>query len=189
MKKFIVTVTKLTHKMKQTNTKTAEQQLREIEIKLVNIVASISSLKGRSEKNARTIAYIYIHKKVTQKMLREITGYSLGTISNTLKTLEKMGTITKTQDPKTREYSYELKGILPQSSASTQSTFEYFAQLEDALKKAKHKLNQPQLSSKRGFENINEFVDKMSNVFPVMEQTIKKTWTTFSDKSGGATDQ
>ena len=158
------------------NQSTAEKKLQEIENQLVDIVTSLSFLKGRSSKTARTIAYIYIYKKVTQKRLRELTGHSLGTVSNTLKTLEKMGLVNKTQDQKTREYTYELEGMLPQSgSRSVNSIFEYFAQLKEFLKKTKTKLTQPNFSNMNGFEEVNQFVTKMSGVFPQMEQIIQET--------------
>ena len=91
--------------MQTNNHTTAEQKLREIENKLVDTITSLSYLKGRSPKHAKITAHIYIRRKVTQKQLRELTGYSLGTISNTLQSLEKMGTIHKTQDPQTKEHN------------------------------------------------------------------------------------
>lgn len=161
--------------MKQ-NTPTAEQKLKNIEDDLVDIVASLSFLKGRSSKTARTIAYIYIYRKVTQKRLRELTGYSMGTVSNTLKTLEKMGMINKSQDQKTREYLYELEGILPKSSSrSVSSIFEYFAQLKEFLKETKNKLDQPSFSNKKGLSEVDEFVTKMGGIFAPMEQIIHDT--------------
>lgn len=167
----------------KTEKSTSEQKLQKIENQLVDIITSLSFLKGRSTKTARTIAYISIHKKITQKKLRVLTGYSLGTISNTLQTLEKMGILNKTQNQKTREYTYELESSLNQSgSRSMSSTFEYFDQLKDFLKKTNKKLNQQNLANKKGFENVNQYVTKMINVFPSMEQVIQETLKPPADK-------
>lgn len=169
--------------MKTNNASTTEQKLREIENKLVDIITSLSYLKGRSTKTAKIIAHIYIHRKATQKLLRELTGYSLGTISNTIKSLETMGIIYKTQQSETREYIYKLEGTLPQSgSRLISSTFEYLSQLEEFLKKVKIELDQPYLSNKKGFENLNEFVNKMDDIFPAVQQTIQKVLTPLLDK-------
>jgi len=187
---IISSINKITHEMTLNNSLTAEQKLRETENKLVNIITSLSYLKGRSTKTAKIIAHIYIRRKATQKLLREITGYSLGTISNTLKFLEKIGIIHKTQDPQTREYIYEFEGTIGQSgSRSIVSTFEYFSQLEEFLKKTKLKLDQPHLSNKKGFENVNQFINKMSDVFSAMEQTIQKVLTPLLDENGMRVDR
>lgn len=183
---YIISYTnKLTQEMKPNKPSTAEQKLIETENKLVDIITSLSYLKGRSTKTAKIIAHIYIRRKVTQKLLRELTGYSLGTISNTLKFLKKMDIIHKTQDPQTREYVYEFEGTIAQSgSRSITGTFEYFSQLTEFLKKTKLKLDQPHISDKKGFENVNQFVNKMGDVFPAMEQTIQKVLTPLLDENG-----
>jgi len=175
---------KITQEMKPNNSPTAEKQLRETENKLVDIITSLSYLKGRSIKTAKIIAHFYIRRKATQKLLREITGYSLGTISNTLKFLEKMDIIHKTQNSQTREYIYEFKGPIAQSGTySTGNTFEYLAQLEEFIKKTKLKLDQPHISDKKGFENVNQFVNKMSDIFPAIEKTIQKVFTPLYTKT------
>jgi len=168
----------------------AEEKLQKIENQLVDIITSLSFLKGRSTKTARTIAYIYIYRKVTQKKLRELTGYSLGTVSNTLQTLEKMGSLNKTQNQKTREHTYTLEGMLPQSgSRSVSNIFDYFDQLKKFLKKTKNKLDQPSFSNKKGFEEVNQFVIKMSGVFPTMEQVIQETMTPQTNSQEDFSDQ
>lgn len=102
----------------------------------------------------------------------------------------KNGKLNKTQDQKTREYVYELEGLLPQSgSRSVSSIFEYFTQLKEFLNKTKIKLHQPQISNKKGFESVNQFVNKMSDVFPSMEQIIQQTMTSPLDNKEGNADQ
>ena len=171
--------------MKPNNPTTAEQKLIEIENKIVNTITSLSYLKGRTPKHAKITAHIYIRRKATQKQLRELTGYSLGTISNTLQSLEKIGTIHKTQDTQTKEYNYELEGTIAQSgSRSVTNIFEYFSQQKKFLKEIKVKLDQPHLSNKKGYENVNQFVNKMDNVFPAIEQATQKILTQLSDEDG-----
>jgi DNA-binding transcriptional regulator GbsR (MarR family) len=161
-----------------TPNKTPEQKLGEIENKLVNIITNLSFLKGRQPKISKIIALTYLHRKTTQKQLRELTGYSLGTISNSLQSLEKMGIIRKTQDPQTREYNYELEGTIAQpGSRSVTNIFEYFTQQKQFLKKIKTKLAQPHLSNKKGYEQVSEFVNKMEDIFPAIENATQKILT------------
>ncbi len=169
---------------------TAEQKLREIDHKLVDIITNLSFLKGRQPKISKIIALTYLHRKTTQKQLREITGYSLGTISNSLRSLEKMGIIRKTQNPQTREYNYELEGSIAQpGSRSVTNIFEYFAQQKQFLKKIKSKLAQPHLSNKKGYEEVSEFVNKMEAVFPAIEHATQKMLTQVPEQNGSGSDQ
>jgi DNA-binding transcriptional regulator GbsR (MarR family) len=161
---------------------TAEQKLKEIDHKLVDIITNLSFLKGRQPKTSKIIALIYLHRKVTQKQLREFTGYSLGTISTTLQSLENMGLIHKTQDPQTREYNYELEGTIAQpGSRSVTNIFEYFAQQKQFLKKTKTKLAQPQLTNKKGYTEVSEFITKMEAIAPATERAMQKLLKQLSD--------
>ena len=170
--------------------RTAEQKLKEIEYRIAEIITNLSFLKGRQPKISKIIALIYLHRKTTQKRLRELTGYSLGTISNALQSLEKMGIIRKTQDTQTREYNYELEGTIAQpSSRSVTNIFEYFEQQKQFLKKIKTKLAQPHLSNKKGYEEVSEFVNKMEYIFPAIEQATQKLLTQVSGKSRSGSDQ
>jgi DNA-binding transcriptional regulator GbsR (MarR family) len=154
---------------------TAEQKLKTIEQQLVDIITNLSFLKGRQPKISRIIALIYLHRKTTQKQLREFTGYSLGTISTNLHALENMGIIRKTQAPQTREYTYELEGTIAQpGSRSVTNIFEYFAQQKQFLKKIKNKLAQPQLSNKKGYKEVSEFVTKMEDIAPATERVTQR---------------
>jgi DNA-binding transcriptional regulator GbsR (MarR family) len=162
---------------------TAEQKLKEIENKLVDIITQLSFLKGRQPKTSKIIGLIYLHRKTTQKQLRELTGYSLGTISTNLQSLEKIGIIRKTQDPQTREYNYELEGTIAQpGSRSVTNIFEYFSQQKNFIKQIKTKLAQPHLSNKKGYKSVNDFINKMGNVFPAIEHSTQKILTQLSDK-------
>jgi DNA-binding transcriptional regulator GbsR (MarR family) len=167
--------TELTTDMKQNST-TAEKKLKNIENKIADIITSLSTLKGRTNKHARITALLYIYKKATQKQLREITNYSLGTISNTLQSLEQIGIIHKTRDSQTREYTYELEGsIITPGSKSLTNIYEYFSQQKQFLKKIKTKLHNPKLSNKKGYSDVTEFVNKMEKAFPSMENALQNT--------------
>jgi DNA-binding transcriptional regulator GbsR (MarR family) len=169
---------------------TAEQKLKEIENKLVDIITNLSFLKGRQPKISKIIALTYLHRKTTQKQLRELTGYSLGTISTTLQSLEKMGIVHKTQDQQTREYNYELEGTLAQpGSRSVTNIFEYFAQQKQFLKKTKTKLAQSDLSNKKGYPELSEFVNKMDAIFPAIEHATQKILLQVSGQNRSGSDQ
>ncbi len=171
--------------MKKGNQSLAEQKLREVENGLVNIITRLGYMKGRSTKNSKVTAYIFVRREATQKLLRELTGYSLGTISTTLRSLEKIGFVHKYQDPESREYRYKLDNALAQAgSQSMTNIFEYFCQLKEFLQEVKPKLGQLGLSDKRGFENINSFVIGMDKLLPAIEQAMRKIAMPIVDDKG-----
>lgn len=150
-----------------------EQKLKEIEKRLIEIIASMGYVKGRSQKMAEITANIAIRKEVTQKQIRELTGYSLGTVSLALQSLEKQGFIRKTKNSVTKEYIYTDEGAFTDfRSKSMTNLFEYFSQLKKFLKNMEKRLEKPNLKNKKGYENIKKFVDSMNLLFSTLEQTI-----------------
>lgn len=146
--------------------KPPERRLREIESELVQIITNMGYLKGRSNKIAEIASYITIRKEVTQRLIRELTGYSLGSVSSTLQSLENMGLVKKQKDPKSREYLY----IYDQHYAEPQSRslgniFEYFDQLKRFLAGIEERLNQPGFKEKNGHDSIKSFVENMKALF------------------------
>jgi len=155
--------------------KTPAQKLRDIENHLVEIITSMGQLKGRSEKIAKLAAYITIRGEVTQKLLREITGYSLGTISSSLQILEKMGFVSKYKDSNSREYLYRYEESYTQSqSKSMMTVLEYLRELDEFLSQMEGKLNKPRLKGKEGYENVKEFIENMRHLFPIVEDALSK---------------
>ena len=182
-KRLYFSQTTYQHKMSPNN-QTPDQKLKEIENKLADIITTLSFLKGRRPKTSKIIALIYLYRKATQKQLRELTGYSLGTISNTLQSLEKIGIIHKTQDPQTREYTYELEGNITQpGSRSVTNIFEYFAQQKQFLRKIKTKLSQPHLENKEGYQKVNRFINQMDAVFPAIEKVTQNLLTQLAEEN------
>jgi DNA-binding transcriptional regulator GbsR (MarR family) len=162
---------------------TAQQKLQKIENKLLDILTNLSFLKGRQPKTSKIIGLIYLHRNITQKKLRELTGYSLGTISTNLQSLERMGIIRKRQETQTREYNYDLDGTIAQpGSRSVTNIYEYFSQQKEFIKQTKTELAQPHFSSKKGYENVKDFIDKMDKVFPAIEHSVQKILTQLSEE-------
>lgn len=150
-----------------------EQKLREIENRLVEIITGMGTLKGRSKRVAEINAYIAIRKEVTQQLLRELTGYSLGSVSSTVQSLEEIGLITKHKDPNSRQYVYKYEESYTEPhSRSMGNVFEYLSQLEKFLTKIEKKLDQPSFKEKKGYENIRNFVDQMKVLFPAIKRVL-----------------
>jgi len=155
-----------------------EKKLRTLEKRLVEIMTSMGYLKGRSRKDSKITAHIYIHQEATQKTLRKLTGYSMGSVSTTLQALEKQGLVRKHSHPDTREYHYELDGTISQLGfRSLAGAQQYLSQLKGFFGEIEAKLSDPHLSKKKGYENIRRFFDEMNVLIPAYEQVFQKFQT------------
>jgi DNA-binding transcriptional regulator GbsR (MarR family) len=153
----------------------AEIELKAIEKKLVEIVVNLGYLKGRSRRTSEILAYLFIHNKVTQKMIRKATGYSLGTVSNTLKELRKLGSIRESRDPEGRERLYEL--VVPPSQQLAYYSVamnRYFHEWNEFLKQLKSKLRENHLAKKKGAQEIRRFINKMRVVISITTDAIAR---------------
>lgn len=168
--------------MKNSKPPLIEEKFRIVEKKFVDILTNLGYVKGRSSKTSEIMAYIYVRQEVTQKTLRELTGYSLGTISTALQTLEQQRIICKHPGSDTREYHYELYRTISQTgSRSMTDVQQYFSHMKEFFRGIEAELSHPHLSKKRGYENIRQFLDEMNVLIPAYERVIQKFQTGASD--------
>jgi len=159
-----------------------ENELKAIEKRLVEIIVNLGYFKGRSRRTSEILAHLYIYNKVTQKMLREITGYSTGTVSSALRELQKLGLIRKSSDPQGREYSYELAvPVSHQLARYSVAMDRYFRAWNEFLERLENELRKNQISKKKGAENICRFIGKMRVVIQASANAVRKLQFTASE--------
>ena len=136
-----------------------EGKIREYEKKLVEIVKEFGKGKGQTESFSTVIAYLLFHENgLTQHQLRELTGYSAGSISNILKSFGKV--LEKSLIKGTRTYKYSLNipgGSFAQLALKT-SEFKKETN-EEAIEFVQGKLdllNDEKLQDKRGRDLLLE---------------------------------
>jgi DNA-binding transcriptional regulator GbsR (MarR family) len=165
--------------MKSSKKALGEERFGVIERRLVDIIANFGYLKGRSAKTTEVMAYIYIRQEVTQKLLRELTGYSLGTISAALQNLEKWGVVSKHPSPNARGYIYRLAGTLSQVLSRSMTGFQdYLSQTSGFLEEVELKLSKLSLSKKQGYSKLRRFLDEMNVLIPAYQHILQKFQTT-----------
>jgi DNA-binding transcriptional regulator GbsR (MarR family) len=161
--------------MKSSKKTLNEERLGAIERRLIEIIANFGYLKGRSAKTAEVTAYIYIRQEVTQQLLRELTGYSLGTISAVLQDLEKAGVVNKYASPNARGYIYRLAGTPSQVLSRSLADFPaYLSQASSFLEEVEAKLSKQSLFKKQGYSSLRRFLDEMNILIPAYEHVLQK---------------
>lgn len=147
----------------------------EVEKELIDVITELGYQKGRSNKFSVISAYIYTREEVTQAILRDLTGFSLATISNALNKLEENNTIRKEFRKDDRQYHYFLNGTLSAILGRNMGDIQiYFSKIDSKLDEIKEKLKEPSLQGKNGYENIEEFVNKMKILIPAFQNVMKK---------------
>lgn len=164
--------------MKSSKKALGEEQLGAIERRLVEIIANFGYLKGRSAKASEVTAYIYIRQEVTQQLLRELTEYSLGTVSAVLQDLEKLGVVNKHSSQNARGYVYRLAGTPSQVMSQSMADFQgYLSEISGFLEEVEAKLSKPSLSKKQGYSQLRRFLDEMNVLIPAYQQVLQKFQT------------
>ena len=148
---------------------------KEIEKKLIKILSDLSIQKGRTPKFSIITAYAYVRENITQKILQDITGFSRGTISTSLTKLVQDEVLKKQYNSESREYIYQIKGTLASILGSSTANFDgYFSKIADKLNEVESKLNQEGMKTKRGYNNLQDFISEMKILIPAYEHVMKK---------------
>jgi DNA-binding transcriptional regulator GbsR (MarR family) len=178
--------------MKERKNALSEERLRAIEKRLAEIITDFGYLRGRSPKVSKVLAYIYIRREVSQHLLRELTGYSLGTISTALQELEKSGVVSRYYSPDTHRRLYRLDGTPLQALSRSMTGFPtHLSQIGEFLEEIEKELGRRSLSKKRGYKNIRRFLDEMNVLIPAYRHILQKFQTMnlhVNNDGGGVTN-
>jgi DNA-binding transcriptional regulator GbsR (MarR family) len=151
----------------------SSSELDMIEKKLIEIFMLFSKLRGRPPKMAAILAHCVVLGKVTQKQLRNLTKFSMGSISVYLNELEKNGTIEKNLDPESHNYIYSMKdNILGTTTQSAVSMPSLSSELKSFLTQEKQQLNLIP-AEVCGYSFISEFLQSMQTSLLVLDNITK----------------
>jgi len=89
-------------------------KIRDYEKTLIKFFIDIGKNKDTPAKVQEILGYLIIHDKLSQSNLKELTGYSTGTISTTLGNLIALGVVKKERIASSNKYLYSMIGDLPQ---------------------------------------------------------------------------
>ena len=88
-------------------------KIKEYEKTLIKFFVDIGKNKDTPAKVQEILGYLIIHDKLSQSNLKELTGFSTGTISTTLGNLVKLGVVKKERIATSNKYLYSMIGDLP----------------------------------------------------------------------------
>ena len=108
-------------------------------------------------------------------MLRKVTDYSSGTVSNALKELRQLGLIRESRDPEGRECIYELVVPLSNQLANYSEIMNrYFHEWNKFLEHLENELLKNHIAKKKGAEKIRHFIYKMRVIIPAAAEAMRR---------------
>lgn len=153
----------------------SNKKFREIEKKILEYALEIGQRRS-SEKITIINYYLFIYGSLTQKELKKLTNFSLGTISTHLNAMISVGMIEKQLIPGTHEYSYSFF-YKPKSFASSgvDMALNAKAEAEQFFQGIQARLNK--LKDKKGAEflmgRINEYMDYLIYIQEIFSPFMK----------------
>ncbi|MFX1275849.1 MAG: hypothetical protein ACFFBP_05310 [Promethearchaeota archaeon] len=148
-----------------------DKKLRPYENKLIEFFTSIGEQKRVNPKYLKMSAYLIIHKKLTQKQLQELTGFSLGTISTFLSVMLGTGYYEKERIHGTHKYTYRYRGDIEDlTTRGMDNALKSLLQSESFLQKKKEELLKLKKEKKKGAAHLAQRIDELCDIFDVYRE-------------------
>ena len=140
-----------------------DERLHKFENKLLELFMDVSGSKRTNPKVTILTYKLLFHGPVTQEQIKELTGFSAGTVSNYLSLLEKFGYVDKSENP---PYNYSFKGKLEDLFERGLGMFEKTAKkINRFLKRQLNKLDKLEEENRAGATQIKKRINETLDVF------------------------
>lgn len=150
-----------------------EGKVRVYEKRLIEILVDAGKIKGQNAVFASIIGYLLLHGSLTQAQLKELTGFSKGAISQSLKILSRVPAIKKEPLEGTREYLYIL-GVNMADIASNIGSYKSESN-ELAITFLQSKVQElDKYKDKSGYDLLSKRVIEMINFFEYNVKLLEK---------------
>ena len=144
-------------------------KMKEYEELLIEFSMESGRAKSADQKLQKLLAYLGIHKKLTQKQFRDLTGYSIATISKKLRFLIDSGVIEKKRIEKSNEHVYQIDQHVYARVGNLSYT--EFPAIKDFIISKIDELKQ--FKDRSGFEHLTRRLNEMIQSLDF----ITKIWT------------
>ena len=148
-----------------------DDKLRRYEDRLVEILLDIGKSKRANPKMAAIACYLLIHEKLTQKELKKLTGFSMGTLSTYLSVMTGTGNFQKIRIPHTHTFMYSISGKL--EVLTTRAVEVVLRSLDSIglfLKNKNEILKKLIGQSKKGAKQFSERIEEMLYSFDIYKK-------------------
>ncbi len=138
-----------------------DEKLKKYEEKLVSIFSDVGKQKRDNPKHTKMSSLLLIHENLTQKALKNLTGYSTGSISTYLSVMLGNDKYKKELIPGTHTYSYQYGGKVEDLTTK---------RLDDALKW----IQKSKIFLEKKLKELNELVKQKKEGASLLYQRISE---------------
>jgi len=150
-----------------------DEKLKKYEEMLVEFFTDIGQQKRVNPKFLKMSSFLFLHKKLTQKALKELTGFSTGTISTFLSVMIGSEFYTKELISGTHTHIYRYNGEIEDlTSKGLDIALKSFLDSEEFLKKKKAELSKLAKQSKKGASHLSHRIDQILRTFEFYEDLL-----------------
>ena len=151
-----------------------EGKMKDYEQKIIDFFKEMAVLKEESEKSAIIKGYLLVHDSLTQKQLKKLTRFSIGSISTYLNALMSIGLCEKRLILGTHAFKYSFAGELDQIlEKSTILIQEQYNEMEEFLKRKLKELNNDDNPSKKGHDILKARMNELIKFFQIVQEVSK----------------
>jgi len=138
-----------------------DRNVRKIEKEIVDYLIQSPLYSTRNEITSRILLYIIFRKETTQNILKNLTGYSSGKISEELNNLVYSGMIIRKKIPGIRKKVYTFESVEQISTTRVKNIITALLKWEGELDKMKNEMetNRSKLEKMNGYSNILNVID------------------------------
>ena len=153
-----------------------DPEIRQIEEEIVEFFAKTDpEFTGRHPIIVTVLAYFYIRRNLTQRDLQNLTGFSAGTISKSVRQLVDIDMITKEVIPGTHEHIYKMEELPFMSARIFLRTIKLLEELQEELKKTKDTLDAhaKEMQNLNGYQRICNVTTQLLEIWSPSQMMVK----------------
>ena len=149
-------------------------KIRYYEKRLIELIIEITESKERSPTIYEIIGYILIHGSLTQKQLKDLTGFSLGKLSANLNALVGAGGLDKKLIKGTHAYAYSFGGDISKILSRTSFLkFDTNVKLKELVEDKIVELEMKEFANKSGRELLLKRMYEMIDFVEVHRELLE----------------
>lgn len=151
------------------------QDVRKIEKDIVENLVASPIYSTRNEITTRILLHILLRREISQNLLKELTGYSSGKISQELNNLVDSGMITRKKIPGIRKKFYTFESVEQISITRIKNIISTMAKWKGELAKIRDEMirNRSKLETMNGYHNILKILDFYIPTIKIYEKFVE----------------
>lgn len=152
-----------------------DPEIHQIEQEIVEFFAETDpEYSGRHPIIVTVMAYFYIRRNLTQRDLQNLTGFSAGTISKSVRQLLDINMINKEVIPGTHEHIYKMEELPFMSARIFLRTIKLLEELQEELKETKETLdtNAKEMQNLNGYQRIYTITTQLLRIISPSQMIV-----------------